>query len=233
MNKATVYVVIAVIIVLGGGYGAYHAMHMPQSEKPATVNTNVAATEQMTTKTSLTSLLAEHKSVTCTYNSGNQKGTMYIANGHMRGDIEMAATATAQAYTMHTINDGQWNYSWGGPLGETQGVKMKMMATTNANVNVPEYEAQTGISDAAMDYSCTPWTMDATVFTVPANVNFKDVATVGGTMQGSGQGTSTTTVKGSVNVNVHTNVNAKVDCSVCDQTPEGIARIQCRQALGC
>jgi hypothetical protein len=134
-------------------------------------------------------------------------------------------------YTMHTINDGEWNYTWGGPLGETQGVKMKIAAAPTANVNS---SGQQNVNfDEELDYSCAPWNADATFFSVPSGVVFRDLARADAPMQ------VTTNTNVTTNVSTHEDVNAgssganKVNCSVCDQVPVGISKEQCLQSIGC
>ncbi len=233
MNKTTISVAVAVILLLGGGYMVYQGSNGPKKETPKQDTNTAQDTGQ--SKRSWKSILADGKSVKCTYTqtvaSGTQNGTMYIANGHMRGDI-MMSTASSGNYTMHMLNDGQWNYTWGGPIGESQGVKMKMMSETNVHTQA---NAQQGVDlNEQLDVNCSPWSEDSSEFVVPADIQFRDLSA--GTMMNvnvNSMMNTSTSGSASANVNANVKVKAKVDCSVCNQAPEGMSRVQCMQALGC
>ncbi len=210
MNKTIIGVIIAVIL-LGGGWW------LMSNNQPAEQNSQVNEenTESATMKSSLTSLLKLGRNMTCTYRysaeEGEQSGTIYIAGNKMSGDFNMMADG--KPFVGHMIQDGEWSYTWGGPMSEKQGVKIKLSEIEDKQSgDVPE---QSSIDpDVEYDYDCDNWSPDNDKFTPPADVVFQDLSQLIPSLPTK-----------------ETNDNSQ--CAVCDQVPAGEAQEQCRQALGC
>ena len=164
------------------------------------------------TKSSMALLIASGQSVACTYQKqdadGSQKGTIYVAQDKMRGDIDV--TGKDGTFPMHMIREGEWMYTWGGPMGDAQGMKMKVPPPGAA----PAGHAQGPDINEEMTMDCNPWPVDAGKFAMPSNVEFMDL---GAAMGGMGAG----------------GVDMKaMQCAACDQAPAE-EQAQCRQVLGC
>jgi hypothetical protein len=65
-----------------------------------------------------------------------------------------------------------------------------------------------------VDYNCSSWTADNSVFTLPTTVKFQDLNSLMQTPQATSEGSTT------------------LDCSSCDNLPKD-AYDQCRASLGC
>ena len=141
--------------------------------------------------------------------NGTEKGTVYVAENKMRGEFEISGPDGT--FPMHMIHSGDWMYTWGGPMGESQGIRINT-AQARANANRrggPDM-------DEEMDFSCQPWSMDPSKFDVPSGVQFQDF---GQTIPQLGAATGSIDMKA-------------LQCAACDDAPEE-SRAQCRQMLGC
>ena len=164
-----------------------------------------------TMASSLSGLAASGQTLTCTYEKsdadGVQKGTVYLGQNKMRGDFDV--TSNEGSFPMHMISDGEWMHTWGGPMGEAQGMKMK----------VPPPGAAVGPGQGPdmneeMTMDCNPWPVDAGKFELPSNVQFMDFGSAMGGMGMAGMDMQA------------------MQCAACDQAPPE-EQDQCRQVLGC
>ena len=173
--------------------------------------------------TSLAKLFSTGQSVACTYEktdeNGKQAGTIYVANKKMRGQIEVSSSEGT--YPMNILKTGDWQYMWGGPLGETQGMKMPVSAASSHQS--PHAKHGPDINED-MNYQCKPWPADESKFVPPSNVQFMEMGNMMPAAAVMAQGEVPANGAG---MNMHT-----MQCSACEQAPEE-AREQCRQALGC
>ena len=120
---------------------------------------------------SFTRLMAAGQSVECSFEKkdGSQKGTMYVAGEKLRGEFLMKEGGSE--YTMHMIRDTEKMYTWGGPMGEGQGMIMPVSMQGRSPMGGP----QTANMDEEMDFTCKPWSADAGQFQPPSDVTFQDL----------------------------------------------------------
>jgi hypothetical protein len=115
--------------------------------------------------------LALNQNLKCNYTStvgAASAGTIYLSGGMFRGDFSLQGAAVSEA---HMIRKGDDVYVWTG----NQGAKMPVgnILKDNASANA----SQTGVDlNQQVKYSCESWTKDDTRFTLPAGVNFLDLA---------------------------------------------------------
>ncbi len=133
------------------------------------INANINASKA---KGTLRSLLALGEDSMCTFSSSNQgvssTGTTYVsATGEMRGDF--TSTYQGKATESHIIVKDETSFVWSG----SQGAKMDI-STIDASGSGNAQANQSNL-DMQVDYDCSPWTKDATKFTLPTGVNFVDV----------------------------------------------------------
>ena len=199
MNKklgigiAVVVVVIAVVAVVVMGKSkpngpAVEPVVETQTEKTEATATSAApenkveATQKATTpvekagtvKSSIKSLMAGGKSLSCTYShtvSGvSVDGKIYITNdGKMRGDFADIDPKTGTKASQHVIiNDAKDVYAWSD--AKNMGVKMPLTSSriTDPKAGSPDMNAQ-------QDFSCQDWTPDPSVFVVPTTVTFYSI----------------------------------------------------------
>ena len=113
------------------------------------------------------------------------------------------------------IVDGQTTYFW--MDGQSTGYKMSTKAQAENISPSPGStpDSKTGSIDVNkdMNFSCKAWSVDQSVFEVPADIKFMDLSEL------SSPAKVTTDVKTS-------------QCSACDSVPES-AKAQCKSSLGC
>jgi uncharacterized protein (UPF0333 family) len=212
MNKKIVGVIVIVLLVLLGG-GAYFMMQKSKSTTaenlPAANPTEAAAAAE--TQGTLKSLLTAGKPQTCSFSTEEgSSGTVYVANGKMRGDF----TSTTQGTTVtgHMILDSGYSYVW------TDLTKQGM------KIAIPAEQASGSTGSQGMDvnqkvsYSCKGWTVDNTKLALPSDVTFSTF-----NIPGAAAPKATGTNDGSA-------VNPA--CSACDSLPAA-AQGPCKTQLNC
>ena len=218
MNK-NVAILIGVLIVFIVILGAYSlTKKSPQSStNQAPVTTEKKSTTQ-TMQGTLRSLLSAGKSQKCTYSnklkSASINGTVYVANGKIRGDFTSGAEQTK--VNGHMIVDSGYSYIWSDM--SKQGIKMaidlQQQQPTGSTAN-----SQTPDINQTFEYKCQGWTEDATMFVLPSTITFSAVTLPG------------TQPSGATPSGVMT--NPAVTCSICDKIPAGSGRDTCRTQLHC
>lgn len=203
MNKTGIGVIIAVILIAAAAwyFFAGGSDMMMSSNEPQ---------QQMSMK----ELIALGKSQKCDFSEpqSNTAGTIYIADGKVRGDFTSQNQGTN--VSGHMIVDGTTVYTW--MDGMNQGFK----AAFNPTGEQGQGDTQQGLSpDKKTDYKCEKWSEDESLFAMPAGVTFSDMSAM---MQGG--------AKAVTDPNAMPSKSAQ--CNACDMAPEP-QRSQCRQALNC
>ncbi len=219
VNKNLIYIAVAVIVLLLIGVGGFFLMNRNSASTPnQQVVTNPqktvtpAPTQNAPVMKTLKDLLLANIAQKCTFQdssgSANISGSSYIAGGKVRSDFTSNSAGTA--VSGHMIVDGKTSYVW--MDGQTTGFKMSFdPASTSSTTN-----SQQGVdANKAMNYNCSPWSVDSSLFTPPAAVKFTDFGTVAVPPK---TGTSSP--------------SAGSQCSACDSLT-GQAQTQCRTALKC
>ena len=139
-------------------------------------------------------------------------GTVYVANGKVRGDF---TSEVPQMGTMevHMIADGKDAYTWTSMM--KTGFKMSTTKPTETK-DTPTADKQ-DFYNAQYDYQCSPWSADVSVFTLPTDIAFNDMsAMMPPAPAGAGASPS-----------------GAPSCSSCDMIPDANAKAQCRAVLKC
>ncbi|MBI4100006.1 hypothetical protein HY440_03290 [Candidatus Microgenomates bacterium] len=195
-SKVIVSVVVVVLLLLG--VGGYFLMPKPAGQ-PATP---VAQPTQQNPMQSLKDLLTSGAATRCTFadntSSGTVNGTVYVSGGKVRSDI-MMVTQTKTTGT-HMILDNGTGYVW--MDDQAQGFKMAIDLSAGSE----QASSSAGVDwQKKMNYQCSPWVIDGSMFAMPAGVSFMD-----------------TTKAPAITV----------DCSACDKLPDS-SKAACRTALKC
>ena len=178
--------------------------------------------------TSLSRLIGLGQSVQCAYQTtdenGAQSGTFYLANQKMRGEIQV--TSREGTYPMNMLNDGTWQYMWGGPMGDNQGMKISTAAARSGHA--PGGHQGPDVNKE-MDYQCKPWSTDASKFELPRNVQFMEMGSImpPGMADAMSQNMADTGNADAGGIDMHA-----IQCGACAQAPAE-EQEQCRQVLGC
>lgn len=214
MNKKILGIVVIILVVVLGG--AAFIMSKNSSKTPvstqATQNENPTASNN---QKSLKDLIASGQAQKCTFKDKSEsvdvEGTTYIDNGKMRGDFNSAVGGKSIA--MHMIVSDKTSYTW--MDGQTTGFKMEFDPEKMAAPTGTQQGQQSVDVNKLIDYNCSGWSVDSSVFTPPANIKFSEM---GGMMVPSGV--------------VPTGTSELDKCSVCNSLPAD-AKAQCRSSLEC
>lgn len=167
-------VVIVILAILGAGV---FLMLNSRNSSPTTTNTEeLVKTQESTAQTgngTIRDLLAATSPQACSFKDMNSQtsGVLFIANSQMRGDF---SSAGPQGSTdSHMIVDGNTAYVW--MAGEPSGFQISLDMASTASEQAETIEM--GI-DRQVDYTCTTWTVDETVFTRPPEVTFTDFSSM-------------------------------------------------------
>jgi len=201
-------VIVAIVVLLALLVGGYLLLKAKGTNK---VSGNPTTTQDSSPK-SLRDLLMSGVAEKCTFS----EGVTYIASGKVRGDFSM--TTDGKTTNSHMIVDGKTSYIW--TDGSTTGFKTTIpdetaatptSQTTNTTVN-----SSASSFDQKADYKCEAWSVDQTLFTLPAGVTFKDMNVLIPSMAPTTQTTS----------------GSNSQCSYCNNLT-GDSKVQCLAALKC
>jgi hypothetical protein len=180
-----------------------------------------ALAEPQLSKGSIADIVAHGGSVACTISHAGKEqtqGTIYAASGKVRGDF--TAQGTKGPVESHMFSDGTTMYVWSS--ARPQGIKMAIPAGGKPPAGPPG-NSQTQLYNETVDYSCAPWSVDATKFVLPQNVSFMDMSAMMGAIKAQGAAGAQAKPMGVPAMN----------CSLCDKAPAGASRDQCRAAMHC
>jgi hypothetical protein len=133
----------------------------------------LSATPAQADSSSFTRLMAEGRSVECSFQKfdASQKGTIYIDGGQMRMDSMVNDRGTEKS--MHMIRRDEKMYTWGESM-EGRGI---IMSASMGEAGGPMGGMTQGQNmDEEMDFTCQPWSRDESKFEVPSDVEFMDFA---------------------------------------------------------
>lgn len=181
MKKIILGVIVLLVLLVGGVLLNRAKPTSEVADSTAAATLAETQTSPTTQNTSLKNLLAMNKSQKCTFDTEYSSGTTYISSGKMRGDF--SAKAGGQTQITHMIADGQTSYMW--MEGQTTGYQMNFSAmqgnTTKGEVN---NTGQVNVDPSqSMNYNCSNWPTDASVFALPKNIQFTDMSAMMDTYQ--------------------------------------------------
>lgn len=200
MNKKILLIVLVLLLIATGVY------LFAINNKFGLANTSITQSNSPKTLKEIFGLGIAQK---CTYD----KGTIYVADGKMRGDfssIDEGVTTNG-----HTIVDGNTSYFW--TEGETTGFKTTFNLDATPQAESRDTPVSSDIDPVQPEnYVCEPWVVKSDVFTLPSSVEFKDLNSMIPTMAPYA-GTSEQKQNG---------------CSYCDML-SGDDKSQCLSAMKC
>ena len=233
-------IIIIAAIVLAAGGGTYYAVKTHSSAKVATDTTmsasstttadvSTSASASSNTLGSLKDILGIGKNVVCTISestaTSSVSGTVYISGTNMSGQFTTVDSSGTHSANMIRNNDDV--YAWTG----TQGAKILLSAMENVSTQNTQTRMRSSVDlNQNVHYSCTPWTVDQTKFTVPTTVKFIDVQAMMNTHAGAAVPGVTGSASGSVTGSV---TGSTANCSVCNKVPAGPGRDQSTAMMHC
>ena len=182
---------------------------------------SAAYAEGTKTMSTLSAVFASPNSQQCTFEKTGEnpmKGTVYTSSGRMRGDFTVTDPSSGEM-EVHMLRTGQVNYTWGGPFGN-KGIKTKLTNAPNVGPgHGPNF-------DESVELDCRPWQKDESVLSVPADVQFQDMAAMM-------DAPSPEQLDAEV-VRLDSQPDFKqMQCAACDGVGDEEARKQCLDTLGC
>lgn len=217
-KKALPVIIILLLLVLGLGV----VLVMSKKSSPSVSENTVVQTPAVAQKTETTeqpaqetlkSLLTGGKSQKCTFSNTTDattvNGTVYIAKGKIREDFK--STAAGVETNTHVIVDSTYSYMW--TENSQQGFKFPITQEPTATSS-PSQSSQSVDLDQMLNYTCSGWTEDDSLFKLPANVTFQSFTVPSLPPTGSASGSAD-------------------QCSVCDDLPAGDAQDTCKTQLHC
>jgi hypothetical protein len=206
MNKKAIIALVLVLLALLFGY-----FFLNKNSKVS--NQSKTSTQVSSGSKSIKDLLSGGVSQKCTFKSDSSEGTVYTGSSKMRGDFTV--TASGQKIVNHMIVDGNTSYMW--VDGQKTGYKMSFDMTSDTSISSSPSSASTSEVDTntKMDYDCSAWIIDSSVFVTPSDVKFTEfsVPTSAPASGGSSSGNSS-------------------QCSYCNNLT-GDSKSQCLAALNC
>lgn len=211
MGKSLIIAGVAGVLIIAAA-AAYLTVGKPASTSPTpTASIEVESTETASTESkSLKDLMAMGQNQSCTFEdeTGNS-GSVYASSGRVRGDF--ATNINGKLESSHLLVDGQYAHIW------TEGMANGIKISLDAIADIDTTSAQQSVDiDEKVDFDCSPWSVDASLFVPPASVQFTDYSSM---MAPVATGTAQTTDNSS-------------QCATC-QNLTGTYRDQCLQALSC
>lgn len=219
-------IIIVLLVGVGGGYYYMTQQASTSSEKdqPETTMTEEKETNGMM---SLKDIMALGRSMKCTFeyssaDTGMTSGTSYVSGKNVRTDYTITDTENKTTNGGMIMLDSTM-YTWTNQ--EKKGVKMtiteEMQDSVQEEIQDTEWNNQYMSPDEELDYNCTAWNEDPSIFAPPADIEFMDLSEqmkVFEDLQKSMGSDGTTSPAAS--------------CAVCDSMPEEAAAA-CRSSLNC
>jgi hypothetical protein len=260
MNK-TYLVIGGAVIAAIVGFVLFGQGSAPTSPSPS-ASTVTDMAEKMTNGTmmkhSLRDFLTMGGSQKCTsvYEDQNARtnSIAYMAGGKVRTNSTITSKTDGTTMESSGIIDSEYMYAWGGAM--SHGMKIQLATMEAWKTNAPQGDTmgmkdQAQNFDAKYDYSCEPWSADASFFAPPAGISFMDY---GEMMQDMGSMMMDKVKAGGTKVDLegpsdagmmdgemmdHSMMksapsgNTAAMCAACEQAPTAEAKAQCRAALQC
>ncbi len=138
-------------------------------------------------------------------------GVLYIASGNVRGDF--TGSAGAGSVESHMIVKRNVSYIWSSATA--QGFKMSVPSASSGG---QESVSGSLSYDQTVEYSCEPWSVDQSKFSLPTGISFSDVSQV---QSGAAGAAGNEGLRGTAE-----------QCKACESL-SGAQKAQCLVALSC
>jgi len=208
MGKGIIITIAALVVVAGGA--AFYVYNRSSNTPGAASDTVMMNDSDSVQPKSLRDFFGLTVNQTCTFNDPESKsnGTVYVANGRMRGDFTVVTEEVEMS--SHMITDSEDVYLWFDNTEE--GYKMKI--SDQEEYSATDEDSKSVDLDKKVDYKCSNWIVNDSVFQLPAGKNFTDLSAM---ME------ETKTMMED---------EGESQCDACNSLPDS-AKTQCLQALNC
>jgi hypothetical protein len=206
----------------------------PQVQQEQATNEN--GNQESTISGSIQDILKMGKSVKCevAFNEENFKGsnTTFVSGEKARSDITVDMAGREQHNSHIIVSDG-WTYMWSD--GSNKGTKFN---TSEFQKNVSSENQgtagmpATGDINQKMDFKCSPWIADESMFTLPSGVEFTDETQTMNQMPGGNTGMPNGEANGNGAPTMPKNLQSQ-QCASCEQNPDQATIDQCKKIFKC
>ena len=215
MKKNSLLIISGIVLLLLVAGGSYFVMSKKTSPAGSPQVPSIDAdSDEGSIQSSLKDLLAKGIAQKCTFSDklegSDISGVMYMANSRMRGDFN--SVISDKTLTSHMILKDNTSYTW--QAGENSGYMMKNDPEKTAETN-EETPEQAFDPDKVVDYKCSAWIVDNSLFDPPSDVKFSDFSSMMEKPTGQTPGKTTPDA-----------------CSTCDNL-SGEAKSQCLSVFKC
>lgn len=171
MSKNLISSLIVVAVLVVGGYFVFKG---GEPKNPGEIKGE--ETTETGKKMAFSEFVKQGGSYKCTVKQSlsdfENSGTVYINGANMRGEF----STIAEGKNMDTVfitTDG-YSYTWSSLLPE-MGFKVKIKTDVAGDGNADTSGTYNFNSEQIGDYDCQPWTVDASLFTIPSGVTFTEI----------------------------------------------------------
>lgn len=210
MKKSTIVGVVVGLLILAGAAGVY----LLESRKSAPQDVSIETARSPESSNTLRELMSTINNQSCTFedDEGNS-GIVYVSDEKMRGDFQ-----TNESGTGHTVLTDNTMYVWFD--GASEGFKSSIDSFESLRLDDQKGAPDILDMDSDVNYSCTSWDEDPSVFSIPQDIEFVDYSSMINAASVY-MNTSETHSQGSQN-----------NCAVCENLPAG-AKEHCLTSLSC
>lgn len=191
MELQRIVVLCIIVAVLGGGVwyvtgrdSGVESDEMTSVETEQMDDVEMMDEEDLSGFGSFASLLGLGRDISCEYSYTDDDGNAGSGEGYFSGNlmrVDSVLTDTdGTVYTSHMINDGTTMYTW---TETTDGTFAVMMPAAEFEEDPSDYmyESETETTgevsvEQEVEYDCEGWSVDASVFVPPSDVEFTDMA---------------------------------------------------------
>jgi hypothetical protein len=135
--------------------------------------------ESQTVSGTIKDLMGLDQAVKCTFENpdGQGRGTVYAQGSKAKTEIEI--DMDGQKISMNTLVDGEWMYQWGNSMMGNTKMNIKEMEKLGEQYQEQNRERnqepeQVQNYNQELNYNCSPWNGDSSVFSLPSGVEFTD-----------------------------------------------------------
>ncbi len=178
MSKIMIWVVIGVVVVVGG-YSLISNSKLSEKNEEVVNSTLSEPTEEATSgkKMAFSEFIKNGGSYKCTVNQSvngtDTVGTTYIDGGMIRGEYNTKVQNLNVDSTL-IVRDG-YTYTWTS-MTPNMGFKAKVVESIGGDIDAGMSGQYSFNAEQIGDYNCEAWSSDASKFALPAGVTFNELA---------------------------------------------------------
>lgn len=174
-NKIIIWTIVGLAVIIGG-VALYRSHKAKVAEQYAAEQAANTPQTPPAAKPTLAQFIRQGGSYQCNVRETTQgvaiAGKVFFSGGMIRGNF--TTNTSGPAVTGSTIVRDNASYTWSS--ASTEGVKIPLAANGSLSGFVQVGgNTYSWSADQITDYDCSAWTADSAQFTIPSNINFRDL----------------------------------------------------------